>query len=422
MNSTESPRGAGSPWRALIATTTVQALVSMSALTPPVLAAVATEEVGLPGSFVGYYASLVYLGAMVTSLVSGGVIGRYGAMRVSQACLVLCAAGLGALAATQAGPLVVIAVVGALVIGLGYGPITPASSHILARTTPAERRGLVFSIKQTGVPIGGMLAGALVPTLVDTLGWRTASLVVGAVALAVALLVQPTQPALDADRDPRKRANIAAVLAPLGMIWRHGPLRLISFASFTFAAIQLSLSSFLVVYLVRRAGMSLVDAGLILSIAQGAGIIGRVGWGWVADKWIGPRAMLLILGAVMAAAAIVTGWFAPVMPVFLLVPVVALFGATAIGWNGVFLAEVAHLAPKGRAGEATGGALFFTYAGVVFGPSLFGIAVEVLPGDYASAFTFFGLAALGGGLLSGLAARIAKTEVEQGKSGKTAVP
>lgn len=132
--------------------------------------------------------------------------------------------------------------------------------------------------------------------------------------------------------------------------------------------------------------------------------------------------MLLILGAVMAAAAIVTGWFAPVMPVFLLVPVVALFGATAIGWNGVFLAEVAHLAPKGRAGEATGGALFFTYAGVVFGPSLFGIAVEVLPGDYASAFTFFGLAALGGGLLSGLAARIAKTEVEQGKSGKTAVP
>lgn len=157
MNSTESPRGAGSPWRALIATTTVQALVSMSALTPPVLAAVATEEVGLPGSFVGYYASLVYLGAMVTSLVSGGVIGRYGAMRVSQACLVLCAAGLGALAATQAGPLVVIAVVGALVIGLGYGPITPASSHILARTTPAERRGLVFSIKQTACPLAECL-------------------------------------------------------------------------------------------------------------------------------------------------------------------------------------------------------------------------------------------------------------------------
>ncbi|WP_404386283.1 MFS transporter [Caenispirillum salinarum] len=409
MSGTASPSRAASPWGVLGATTTVQALVSMAALTPPVFAAVATEDVGLPGSFVGYYTSLVYLGAMVTTLISGGIIGRYGAMRTSQVCLALCLAGLSGVAAMQAGPLVVMAVVGALVIGLGYGPVTPSSSHILARTTPPERRGLVFSIKQTGVPIGGMLAGALVPSLTDAIGWRWAALVVGAAALAVALLVQPTRPALDADRDPRKRANVAAVLAPLSMIWRHGPLRLLSVASFTFAAIQLSLSSFLVVYLVRRAGMSLVDAGLILAVAQGAGIAGRVVWGWVADKWIGPRAMLLILGAVMAAAAILTGWLAPVMPVALLVPVVALFGATAIGWNGVFLAEVAHLAPKGRAGEATGGALFFTYAGVVFGPSLFGIAVEVLPGDYASAFTLFGLAALAGGLLSGLAARVAHT-------------
>lgn len=161
------------------------------------------------------------------------------------------------------------------------------------------------------------------------------------------------------------------------------------------------------VYLVRQAGISLVDAGLILSVAQGGGICGRVVWGWVADKWIGPRAMLLILGGVMAASAIVTGWLAPILPMAVLLPVVALFGATAIGWNGVFLAEVAHLAPKGRAGEATGGALFFTFAGVVFGPSLFGLAVEGLPGGYASAFTVFGVAALGGGVLSGLAARLA---------------
>jgi MFS family permease len=409
MTNSTPIQGAGSPWGILIATTTVQALVSMAALTPPVFAAVATAEVGLPGSVVGYYTSLVYLGAMVTSLVSGGLVGRFGAMRTSQACLVLSLMGLSGLAAMQAGPLVVLAMVGALVMGLGYGPVTPASSHILARTTPPERRGLVFSLKQTGVPIGGMLAGALVPTLVDMIGWRATALSVGLAAVAVALLVQPTRAALDADRDPRKRANIAAVLAPLALIWKHGPLRLLAIASFTFAAIQLSLASFLVVYLVRRANMSLVDAGLILSVAQGAGIGGRVVWGWVADKWVGPRAMLLMLGAVMAMAAVVTGWFAPVMPIALLVPVVAVFGATAIGWNGVFLAEVAHLAPKGRAGEATGGALFITYAGVVCGPSLFGIAVEVLPGDYASAFTVFGVAALCGGLLSGLAARLART-------------
>lgn len=144
-----------------IATTAVQALVSMAALTPPVFATVATEDVGLPESFIGYYTSLVYFGAMLTTLVSGGAISRFGAMRVSQGCLLLCFAGLAAVAAMQPGLLVLMGVIGALVLGLGYGPVTPASSHILARTTRPERRGVVFSIKQTGVPIGGMLAGCL---------------------------------------------------------------------------------------------------------------------------------------------------------------------------------------------------------------------------------------------------------------------
>lgn len=179
MRDTRSDVATGSPWGILIATTAVQALVSMAALTPPVFATVATEDVGLPESFIGYYTSLVYFGAMLTTLVSGGAISRFGAMRVSQGCLLLCFAGLAAVAAMQPGLLVLMGVIGALVLGLGYGPVTPASSHILARTTRPERRGVVFSIKQTGVPIGGMLAGALVPTLVDTMGWRGAAVIVG---------------------------------------------------------------------------------------------------------------------------------------------------------------------------------------------------------------------------------------------------
>jgi MFS family permease len=49
------------------------------------------------------------------------------------------------------------------------------------------------------------------------------------------------------------------------------------------------------------------------------------------------------------------------------------FGASATGWNGVFLAEVARLAPPGMASAATGGALAVTFLGVVLGPALFGL-------------------------------------------------
>ena len=67
-----------------------------------------------------------------------------------------------------------------LVIGLGYGPITPASSHVLARTAPPSRMALTFSIKQTGVPAGAALAGALLPALALRIGWRAAFVAVAA--------------------------------------------------------------------------------------------------------------------------------------------------------------------------------------------------------------------------------------------------
>src|SRR5690606_15909389 len=102
------------------------------------------------------------------------------AIRASQAGLLLCAAGVSLCTVESLFTMGL----GALLIGLGYGPITPASSHLLARTTPAHRMSFVFSIKQTGVPLGGALAGIVVPNLAALAGWQWAFL---AVALASAL-------------------------------------------------------------------------------------------------------------------------------------------------------------------------------------------------------------------------------------------
>ena len=46
----------------------------------------------------------------------------------------------------------------------------------------------------------------------------------------------------------------------------------------------------------------------------------------------------------------------------------AVFGLTASGWNGVFLAEVARLAPQDRIGETTGAVLTASYAGLLSDP------------------------------------------------------
>jgi hypothetical protein len=71
----------------------------------------------------------------------------------------------------------------------------------------------------------------------------------------------------------------------------------------------------------------------------------------------------------------------------------AVYGATAVGWNGVYLSEVAHMAPPGRAAAATGASLAMTYSGVMVLPSIFW-AIIAMSGSYAAAFIATGLLTL----------------------------
>lgn len=407
-----SPVSGGSVWSILAVTILIQVMITGVALTPPVFAAEAGAAMGLDPLYIGFYTAVVYLGATVMSPPAGGLVLRWGALRVSQVCLGLVGLGLALFALSS--PL--LAVVAALLIGVGYGPVTPASSHILARTTPPEKRGLVFSLKQTGVPAGGMLAGVAVPPLVLWLGWQGAALVVAGVAVALLVAIQPLRPRLDEDRRGAGQSlRLAALAGPLRLIWSQRPLRLLALASFPFAALQLSLSTFLVLYLVQEVGLGLVEAGLILAASQAGGVGGRILWGWMADRWLGARAMLVVLALGMAASALALALLDETAARWVLVLVCIAFGATALGWNGVYLAEVAHLAPKGAAAEATGGVLFVTYAGVVAGPALFGLFAG-LPGGYALAFALSGLASLSGGVLV-LWARAAQQAVDQPPKG-----
>ena len=235
-------------WLALLVTTAIQSLVSMAVLTLPVMAPAVAQALGTSATYTGLYVALVYVGAIFASLAAGNAVARFGAIRVSQGGLVLCAAGL----ALSALPSMAAIAVGALLIGLGYGPITPASSHLLVRTTPARRMSVVFSIKQTGVPLGGVLAGAIVPGVMLWVGWQAALLVVAAANLVCAALAQPLRADLDADRDPGRRLALGNLAGPLRLVLSHPALRMLAGCSFAFSITQLSFTAYLVTTWTQR--------------------------------------------------------------------------------------------------------------------------------------------------------------------------
>jgi predicted MFS family arabinose efflux permease len=384
---------------ALIATLAIQALVSMTVLTPPVLAALAAPDVGVASERIGLFTALVYAGAIVSSAGSGALLARTGPLRLSQWCLGLCALGMS-VATLASLPAVAL---GAVLMGLGYGPVTPASSHILIRQTAPQRRALVFSLKQTGVPLGGALAGFIAAPLGLAIGWRGAALSVAVGSLVLALLVEPMRPRFDT-RETVGPAAQQSALAGIRLVLRTPSLRRLALSSTTFAATQLSMATFLVTFLTERAAVPLVMAGLIMAVAQGSGIVGRILLGWVADRLLRPGRTLALLGISMAAASVATGLISSAWPLPSIFAVTAMLGLTGLSWNGVYLAEVAVIAPPGAAGAATGGALSMTFLGIVLGPALFS-AVVSLSGSYTLGFSIVAAGALIGGLAAWSAGR-----------------
>jgi len=368
-------------WLPLLATLFIQAMVAMALLTLPVMAPVAAQALSVSPAMVGVYVSITYLGAMFASLTSGNTVSRFGPIRVSQLGLLLCALGL-CLCATPWLPVIAI---GALLIGLGYGPITPASSQILARTTPADRMALVFSIKQTGVPLGAMMAGAIVPSLMLALNWQWTMVMVAIACVLSALLAQPLRQELDELRQANLPFQMSALTSPIRMVLGHRPLATMAACSFMFSMVQMSLTTYLVTYLHDDLSYGLVSAGLLLSVTQMGGMGGRILWGYVADKWLGAQKTLALLAALMALSSLTTALFLPVLPLWGIWMVLIVYGASAIGWNGVYLSEVARQAPEGKASVATGGTLTFTFLGVVIGPPIFG-ALSTAFGSYRAGF------------------------------------
>jgi len=367
----------------LAATLTVQSLTAMSLMTLPVVAPTVAESVGISTAYLGLYIAFAYAGAMTASLLSGGAVRRYGAIRASQAGLVLCALGVAACAVES----IYMTALGAVLIGLGYGPITPSSSHLLAKTTPAHRMSFVFSVKQTGVPLGGVLAGAVVPGLSEAIGWQAAFLCVTGASLLCAALIQPLCASLDADKDPSRRLSFGTgLVGPFRLVFSQRNLAVLGIISFLFSMSQVSLTTYMVTFLHEDLSMGLVFAGFTLAVAQAAGVAGRLLCGYGADRYLGSINMLALLALLTIACAVATPLLRYADSNFIILALLAVFGVCAIGWNGVYLAEVARQAPPGQASVATGGTLAMTFMGVVVGPPLFGAAASLL-GSYGLAFT-----------------------------------
>jgi MFS family permease len=371
---------------ALAAMIGLQILTIVALLAPGVMA----PRIGIDAATLGLYATAACVVGMVTTFPAGMLVGRYGSFRMASVCaaIVLCATALSTLAGATA-----LLIVAGMVLGCAYGPETPASSAVLSRITPTALRPLVFSTRQSGNQIGAMLGSLVLPSLAaaDPVYGYIAIMIAAVAAIIAFELLRPTY-------DPLVRGAASIRLGDaLNMLWENRDLRRLAAVSMPYSALQVVLNTFLVIYGVGTLGLDLVAAGLLLATAQGGGLIGRLGFGLVATRYVSAWKTLIGLGLGMSICAGLVGLADASWSWRWLLVLAFFFGVTASGWNGVFLAEVARLAPEGRVAEATGAALVPGFFGLVIGPLLVAATAGVM--GLGAAYAILGAASLAGALL-----------------------
>jgi sugar phosphate permease len=251
--------------------------------------------------------------------------------------------------------------------------------------------------KQTGVPGGGVVTAVLAPPLVLLVGWRGTLATLGITNFLFGFFFSSCW-----SDPPEDRAATTMVLdAPAHEtdtvnIWRFLP---ISCGTAIYLVGQMTLITYVPLYLKDAMGFSAYWASQALALTQGGAMIGRIGWGIASDKFFAGRRkiVLILIGLLSAVLILVLSFMERQSPLYLLLPILFLAGVCLVGYQGVSYALIGELAGKAKTGSALGMMITINAACATLGTPLFGYIVD-RTGSYQLAWLLLA-AALGVGIV-----------------------
>jgi sugar phosphate permease len=331
------------------------------------------DELGLSHAQVGLFFSAFYLAMAGFSFGAGWLADRLGVRRTTlQGHLSL---GVCTVAAALA-PSFSWAFACFFLAGLGYSFLNPASSKGVMAWFHRDERATAMGIKQTGVPAGGVLTAMLAPQLVLIVGWRGALAALGVTNFLFGFFFSFFW------RDPPEERAIA-LAQPAPVLERSGSLNIWSFVPIScgtaiYLVGQLSLITYVPLYLKDAMGFSPYWASQALALTQGGAMIGRVGWGVASDRLFGGRRkiVLVLIGLLSAVLIALLSFMTQQSSLYLLLPILFLAGICLVGYQGVSYALIGELAGKAKTGTALGMMITINATAATLGTPLFGHIVD----------------------------------------------
>lgn len=362
--------------------TGVQTLGAVVATSLAVFGPVLIIELGIGPADLGWLVGAMNVGALPGLLLGPAIVDRFGAGRALSASSFVSAA---ALAFVILVPGFVALLAGTTVAGAAWGLAALSGGGAIIDRARFDQRGLLISIRQLSLPLGGAIAGILAP-FVGLVGYRA---MFGLQAVAFLVL------------------GVLALRFPMEMSvrtsspWRrHPPVRAVRLGILSVAMTigQWAFIVYLTIELTSRLGLPYQLAALVFLGSQISGAIGRVALGVLSDRLGHPRTPLLAVSTGLSAVLILAfGLIGPDVPA-VVVALIAIGAAFfVIGWNGVFMVALAEAGRIEHVNMYLGTGLTMMRIGNIVAPPTFGILLALTMPSIAWAIVagILGLAALG---------------------------
>ena len=366
-------------WVILAVATLTQAATGFVFVGVGTLAGFLQRAFSLSGAQTGLVVTALGVVPLFALLPVGRLLDRHGERAIVTGGALLLATGAGAAAFAPSYPLLLALL---LVGGSGYATSQPGGSKAVAGWFQPDQRGLAMGIRQTGLPLGGAAAAAILPALAASAGWREALGSAAAVAAVGAILF-----GLAYRPSERNPVDGYAFMAQLGRLFGSPAVRPVLWAGVVLVSAQFCIISYLMLFLRDGHGLPLARGAWFLFTAQALGAVGRVALGARSDRLGHGRRMRSVEESLVLAAGstFALPLLSPEAGVGVLLLVTAVLGFFAFGWYGPWVVHVAEVAPRGAVGLTLGLAMTINQLGIVGAPPLFGLALD-LSGSYLVAW------------------------------------
>lgn len=367
-------------WVILSVTTFTQATIALISQGIGTLAPFLVVGLGLSKTQVGFAGGAVNVGMILTALLAGRAVDMWGEKKV------LVVGGIttgGAILLTSFSNSFPTLIALLMFTGLWAATSTPAGSKAIMTWFPFSQRAIALGIRQTGVPLGGLVAALIIPPIAIHYGWQMAMVTMGAVAIFGAAVCQVTYRDYPIEVGSTKVKKVSQWTHLL----RNKNIWLVGLTGMTFVAAQFIIVTYLVLYLHDKTGQSVALASLFLALVHFGGMAGRIFWGYISDSFfLGKRKPVLgLIGIIAAGMSLVMLFLSPTTPLWIVGLTTWIFGFTAVGWNGIFITMLSEIAGKDQAGTAVGMGLTLLQLGVLMFPPAFGLLVD-LSGSYKTSW------------------------------------